>query len=468
MNDSKEFLDRVLPHSLELEQAVLGAILVDSESALPVAQEIITVNTFYHRTHQLIFTQMLRLAQKGIHPEPMSVVESLQQQELLGRANGEIYIYALTASVPDSSAVETHCKVLREKAILRGIIKACNAAQKSSYEGAGPQTVLNELDSEVTRLMLGVDRIEFTTAKEAADSFIATCFEERDGELVRRPGLDTGFIDLDRRLGGLQKGDLVIVASRPGTGKTAFILNAARHVAERGIPVGIISLEMSGEQLSSRLLAMTSEIPLSGMRGSLSREEAEKLTMAGQRLQNLPLYLDDAPKLSPLQLRSHIRKLVAQKGVQLVVIDYLGLVQPEDGRKSAYEQVTEVSRYFKNLARELNIPIIAVHQLNRECENRRGGRPRLHDLRDSGQLEQDADIVILLHNASRWERRQKADEITLDDEHAEICFGDTLIVDVAKFRNGEPGECRLLFQGATMQLLDKEPEEHKTGGLTYD
>jgi len=370
----------------------------------------------------------------------------------LESAGGESYIYALAAAVPDASAVENHVKLLHEKYLLRKLIQECNDIIRDAYQGGiEVQELLDRAERNILQLDQNLPSGRIYDLDAAIRSFIDTYeIEEIVDEFgrihttLKKPrGLETGYVNLDRKLGGLKPGDLIIVAARPGVGKTALILNFAHSMAAKGHRVGLFSLEMSKEQVALRLLAMTTGIPSDRLdQGNFTREEIQILTRRYGELSRLPIYIDDTSVLNIRALKNRARRLWAQHRVEIIFVDYLqlmeGLTPGEEGGR--VQEVTEISRGLKQIARELQIPVVACSQLSRKVEQRSMHRPILSDLRESGSLEQDADVVILMYREDYYDK-QRGEVIT--SETAEM--GSRVEINVAKHRNGPTGFVYLTY-----------------------
>ncbi len=442
-SESPEFLMRVPPHSKELEQAVLGAIMQEPGEALPSAQELLSVDGFYYESHQIIYDCCIRLNKRGIPCDALAVIEELRSRDLLAHAGGESYIYALVAGVPDASAIESHSRLLHEKYLLRKLIHECNEITKEAYEQS---TDVSELLDKAERNILQLDQSlaggQFydldTAIKEFINSYEIEEIVDEHGEvrmnLKKARGIETSFTALDRKLGGLKKGDLIIVAARPGVGKTALILNFAYQMALRGKRVGIFSMEMSKEQLALRLLSMATEIPSDKLsQGDFTREELQRLTRRYEELANLPIFIDDTSVLNVRALKNRARRIFAHHRVDIIFVDYLQLMEGlKPGEGGRVQEVTEISRGIKQIARELNIPLVACSQLSRQVEHRSVHRPILSDLRESGALEQDADVVILMYREDYYDKQK-------GEVYAEEQLATRVELNVAKHRNGPTG-----------------------------
>jgi replicative DNA helicase len=438
--DNIEFVRRIAPHSQELEEAALSAVLQDPQEAMPVALEYLTRESFYYEPHAVIWEACVVLHRKGVPPDPLSVIAELRNRERLDLAGGESFVYQLLAAVPNASAIETHSLLLHEKYLLRSLIHECNDIIKRAYEqGQDVQELLDAAERKILQIDQGMAGGRFADLDSAIrnflDSYETQEITDPDGTvrttLKKSRGIPTGYRDLDKVLGGLKKGDLVIVAARPGVGKTALVMNFAYRMAQAGKRVGIFSLEMGKEQLAMRLLAMSTQIPSDRIdQGDFSESELTRLSDAYQDLANLPIYIDDTSTLNIRALRNRCRRLFSQQKVDIIMLDYLQLMEgmrpgSDLGR---VQEVSEISRGLKQIARELNIPIIACSQLSRQVEHRQSRRPILSDLRESGSIEQDADVVMLMYREDYYEKQK--------GETFGTPLGSKVEINIAKHRNG--------------------------------
>jgi len=439
--DTAEFLGRILPHSQELEQAVLGAMLQDAQNALPVAMEILTHESFYYPARQIIFGVLVRLHLRGVPPDSLSVTEDLRSRELLDWVGGESYLIALVAAVPDASAIEGHAQMLREKELLRKLISDCHHLLKEAYAGGqGAQQLIDEAEKRLGALSRNVGR--FSSAGAAVDAFLelfeAETYDDGSFQLKAQPGAPSQFTDLQRVSGGFKRGEFIIIAARPSMGKTAFALSLVLHQLTKGLRVAFFSLEMSKELIAARLLSMRSRVPLEDViAGNFTREDSLCIRRAMDDLAGYELTVDDSSGLTIRDLRSRIRQL-ARKGIDIVYLDYLQMMAGL-GRER-YEEMTGISLGLKDLCRELSIPVVALSQLNRQVEMRANKRPHLADLRESGALEQDADMVLLLYRPEYY-----------DDA------GPTELR-IAKNRNGAIGIVYLTFMPEVVEFASYHPD----------
>ncbi len=446
---------KVPPQDIEAEKSVLGCLMLDKNSIIKVA-DLLKPDDFYQTKHQKIYQSALDLFKKNESIDLLAVSSRLKEKKQLEEIGGNAYLTELINFVPTAAHILNYAKIIRKKRILRDLIECSQEINELGYqEERDIDLVLDEAEQKIFKIAQRNLSQNFVLVKEA----LSEAFERIDklskhkGE-VR--GLPTGFRDLDNILSGLQKSDLIILASRPSMGKTSLALNIASHIAvNKKVPVGIFSLEMSNDQLIDRLIATYANIDLWKLRtGKLSEQGEEndflRIQNAMGILSEAPLYVDDAASVNTLQIRAMARRLQAESGLGLIIIDYLQLLQPLNTSASPVQQVTEISRSLKILARELNVPVLALSQLSRAVEQRIPQIPRLADLRESGSLEQDADVVLFIYREDRYR------EDTTRKNIADII--------VAKHRNGPIGKAELYFdeQRATFRNLAKEeiPDEN--------
>ena len=431
---------RVPPSSLEAEQAVLGGLLLDNGKWDEVAERV-NEEDFYRPEHKLIFKAILQLAAHGHPADVVTLTESLSSAGSLEEAGGMVYLGHLVNNTPSVSNIKAYAGIVHEQSVLRQLITVAGDIADSAYQPAGRKTseLLDFAEQRVFQIAEQGKRNQkgFHAIKDVlADVVdrIDTLFEQ-DNPIT---GLPTGFSDFDTMTSGLQDSDMVIVAGRPSMGKTTFAMNIAEHAAIKAKkPVAVFSMEMPAEQLAMRMMSSLGRIDQSRLRtGRLEDEDWPRLTSAVGMLAETPLFIDDTPAMSPTELRSRARRLKREQGdLGLIVIDYLQLMQlgSSGGRENRAAEISEISRSLKSLAKELSVPIIALSQLNRSLEQRPNKRPVMSDLRESGAIEQDADLIVFIYR----------DEVYNDDSEdkgtAEIIIG--------KQRNGPIGTVRLTFLG---------------------
>ena len=425
---------RIPPQNIEAEQAVLGAMLID-HGAVVAAMEKLQRDDFYRDAHRVIFEAMINLHHNNMEIDIITLPEELRRMGKLEAVGGLEYVLSLPNVVATAANVEYHARIVAEKAMARNLISTCADITASAFSGEKePEDLLDEAESSILHLSEKNNRGDFSPVGDVVEETldkITRLYENKAG----LTGLATGFRDLDRLTSGLQPSDLILIAARPSMGKTAFTLNIAQNVGVRQKKtVAFFSLEMSKEQLVQRLLCQMSRIDSQKLRtGQLnSDKEWNELTKACDQLYQSPIYIDDTPGITVAEMRSKTRRLSAEHGLDLIVVDYLQLMQ---GRKaeSRQQEISEISRSLKGLARELKVPLIALSQLSRSVESRQEKKPMLSDLRESGALEQDADIVSFLYREGYYNPESDRKDITE--------------VIVAKHRNGPVGTIELFFKG---------------------
>lgn len=440
MSDS--MLERVPPHNHEAEQSVLGAIFLDPD-ALITASEILTPDDFYRTAHQKIFHTMLLLNDRGKSIDVVMVTEELAAKKELEDVGGLSYLGELANAVPTAANIAQYAKIVEEKALLRRLIRT---ATKIVEDGYTREDEVEALLSEAEKKMMEVaSRKAGSDFKHVKDVLVQTYdnieqLQFRDGDVT---GIPTGFRDLDKITAGFQRNDLIIVAARPSVGKTAFALNVAQSVAVKAREnVAIFSLEMGADQLVMRMLCAEGNIDAQVLRtGTLEEEDWRKLTMAMGSLSNSGIYIDDTPGVRINEIRAKCRRLAKEQGLGMILIDYLQLIQgsgkPGENRQ---QEVSEISRSLKGLARELKVPVIALSQLSRGVEQRQDKRPMMSDLRESGSIEQDADIVAFLYRDDYYDKESESKNL--------------IEIIIAKQRNGPTGTVTLAFKKEFNKFLD--------------
>ena len=436
MDGQLDALQKLPPQSVEMEQSVLGAILQDNHALVRVL-EILQERDFYQDAHRWIFQTMIDLFQDNVPIDVLTVSERLRKKGRFEAAGGAAYLVDLVEMIPTAAHVMYHAQVVREKAILRALIQTATTIVTESYEDAEDvDTLLDRAEQaifEIGQRKTAAGFVRINTLLTGTFRRIEQLSERK--ELVT--GIPTGFKDFDSRTAGLQPSDLIIIAGRPGIGKSTFGLNIAEHVGVRvRRPVAIFSLEMSKEQLVIRFLCSQAKVDSSKLRtGFLSREDWPILTKAAGILSEAPIYIDDAPAQSALDIRAKARRLRAEVGdLALVIVDYLQLMQARGRTENRQQEISGITRSLKALAKELNVPVIALSQLSRAVEQRKPPKPQLSDLRESGAIEQDADVVALIYR----------DEVYNPEDSAEKGVAE---INIAKQRNGPTGVVRLTFRG---------------------
>lgn len=444
------FADRLPPHNHEAEQAVLGSVLIEP-SVLITVNERLRADSFYRQGHQRLFEVMADLAERGMPVDVVTLTSELQDRRLLDEVGGVTYLTELTSVIPTAANVEYYAKIVEEKAILRRLIHTATEIARAGYTGSGEDVAEIVDGAEKQILEIGQNRIRGGFVP-IGDILMDTYrqIEELHYNQNGLRGLASGFVDLDRMTSGFQKSDLIIIAARPSMGKTAFALNVAQNVAMRtGETVAIFNLEMSASQLVMRMMATEGNIDAQAFRtGNLKEEDWEKLTMAMSTLSEAPIYIDDTPGVTVFDIRAKLRRLKTEHGLGMVVIDYLQLISGH-GKDSRQQEISEISRSLKLMARELDVPVISLSQLSRAVEQRQDKRPMLSDLRESGSIEQDADIVAFLYRDDYYNEESEKKNI------AEVIIG--------KQRNGPVGKVELLFLKNYSKFLSLENKFPSSG-----
>ncbi|MGD0456881.1 MAG: replicative DNA helicase [Terriglobia bacterium] len=433
--------DRAVPHNLEAERALLGSILLDN-SALNMALEVVGRDDFFSEAHRITFEKMVGISEKNRTIDLVTLSEELSKDGQTEKAGGAAYLAALTDGVPigTSVAVSEYSRIVKEKSLIRRLINASNNVISRCLEGTDdPDTLIDLAQSQVFDIAEQKVQSGFTNIRDIVKSSFGTIDDLLDrGQRVT--GIETGFVDLDNMTSGLQPGELVVVAARPSLGKTALALNIASHAAiKHHKTVGLFSLEMSKESLVIRLLCSEAETDSHKLRsGFSSREDWNKLTRALGRLGDAPLLIEDTPALSIMQIRARARRLKMEKGLDLMIVDYLQLVSGQGRFENRTQEVSYISRGLKSIAKELKVPVLALSQLSRAPEQRLGQRPQLSDLRESGSIEQDADVVIFIFRERKAAQESEA-EGEVDRRGVEM----KLII--GKQRNGPTGDIPVVF-----------------------
>ena len=435
-------VDRLPPHSLEAEQGVLGCVLLSPRETLGDSIEKFKGNSdvFYDLRHKAVYELLVGMYDRKEAIDLVTVQQRLRDLNQLEAVGGLAYLASLPDAVPSAANFTYYADIVREKHLLRRMIQTCTSVVSRVYEQEGEvEALLDEVERDVLRISEDRVEMESRTIKDLVKRAIGTIeeFHQRQGMLM---GLGTGFTDLDKMTGGLLEGQMVVIAARPSMGKTSLAMNIAEHVAvEQRQPVGVFSLEMTAESLVLRMLCSRSRVNLRNIRdGFLAERDFPKLTGAAGKLAGAPLFIEDSPSLSILQLRAKARRMAQQHGIKLFVVDYLQLLHSTARRaENRQQEIADISNGIKALAKELKVPVIVLSQLNREVEKERNRKPRLSDLRESGAIEQDADLVALLYKPSSGD----------EDEGGGGAEPDAVAVNllIAKQRNGPTGEVPLTF-----------------------
>ncbi len=438
---------RVPPHDNEAEQAILGSILIDKDIMTSLSQLVFS-EYFYEEKHKIIYESMLILYDERKPIDILTLTNSLKKRKLIKDIGGASYLSELTNVVPTSANSEHYAQIVKDAYIRRSLIQmGSRMTDKAFEEEKEASEILDEAEAEIFKVSQQHISQGFIQLKETlAESFDRLDELHKTGEGLR--GLETGFIDIDNILSGLQNSNLIILAARPGQGKTAFTINISQFVGSvNKHPVGIFSLEMSKEELVDRLLVSQSEIDAWRLKtGKMSDGDYEALSRAMGSLAEAPIFIDDTPGLTVADMRSKARRLHAEHGLRLLIVDYLQLVNPGRKFESRVQEVSYISQSLKNIARELKIPVIGVSQLSRAVEQRGGGKPQLADLRESGAIEQDADVVMFLYSPEEEFTSQRIVNVL-----------------IAKHRNGPVGEKELLFRGDKIKFYNIEGRRNDAG-----
>jgi len=448
MKDSNLTLDKLPPQNIEAEQSVLGAILLDN-NALYTAFELITQDDFYKDSNRKIFIAMTELLEKNEPIDIITLTDHLRKKDNLDAVGGTQYLTSLASMIPTSANVRFHSKIVREKSMVRGLLRSVTDIARNVYETEQDAEELIDY-AEKTIFDLSERRISpsFSILKDVIkDSF--QMIEQLYDKKETVTGVPTGFKELDELTTGLQKSDLIIIGGRPSMGKTAFSLNIAQHVGvNMNEPVAIFSLEMSKEQLAFRMLCSEAMVDSNNIRkGFIRKDDWHKLTSAAGKLAQSPIFIDDSSAISVLEMRAKARRLKVEHGLSLIIVDYLQLMRGRGNAERREQEISEISRSLKGLAKELRVPVIALSQLNRGVETRTGNKkPTLADLRESGAIEQDADVIIFLYR----------DEVYNKDSNDNKGKREIII---SKQRNGPTGSIPLSFISHCTRFVDYSDRE---------
>jgi len=425
---------KIPPQNIEAEQSILGSILLEN-SAINIVQEILSPADFYSEAHRKIFNAIVELSEKNEPVDLITLNNALKDKNLLNAIGGSTYLASLVDNIPSAANVANYSKIVKEKAILRGLIGSATDIIESCYEtGSDVDQILDKAEHSIFEISENKVRTSFFPIRDIVkDSFrsIEDLYSRK--ELIT--GVPTGFEKIDDLTAGLQKSELIIIAGRPSMGKTAFALNIALNAAmKEQIPVAVFSLEMSKEQLAFRLLSSEAKVDAQRLRkGFLGETDWPKLTTAAGRLSDAPLFIDDTPAITVLEMKAKSRRLKADAGLGLIVVDYIQLMRSGSYRESREQEISEISRSLKALAKELKVPVVALSQLNRKVEDRTNRRPQMADLRESGAIEQDADVIAFIYRDEVYDRSDD----NINKGIAEII--------VAKQRNGPTDTVKLAF-----------------------
>lgn len=448
-NQSLDYL-RVPPHSVEAEQSVLGGLLLDNSSWDRIA-DVIGDDDFYRFDHRIIWQHITRLIGLARPADVVTVYESLNTAGKAEEAGGLAYLNALAHNTPSAANIRRYAEIVRERSMLRKLVSVSDDIASAAFNPQGKEARQILDDAEARVFQIAQEGARGTKGFQDIQPLLAQVVERID-ELYHREGdseitgVPTGFVDLDRMTSGLQPGDLVIVAGRPSMGKTSLSMNIGEHVAiEQGLPVAVFSMEMGAVQLAMRMVGSVGMLDQHRMRtGKMTEEDWPRLTHAVQKVQEAQIYIDESPGLTAMEVRARARRLARQCGqLGLIIIDYIQLMSGNSGSENRASEVSEISRALKGLARELNCPLIALSQLNRSLEQRPNKRPVMSDLRESGAIEQDADLILFIY------RDEVYNPDSPDKGTAELIIG--------KQRNGPIGTVRVAFQGSSTRFLNYSP-----------
>ncbi|MEK7555366.1 MAG: replicative DNA helicase [Patescibacteria group bacterium] len=435
------------PQDIDAERSVLGALMLDKNSIIQVA-DLITSEDFYKPVHEKIFETIIDLFSKSEPIDILSVTSRLKENQRLSEIGGSSYLTDLINSVPTASHIQHYAKIIRDKRVLRNLIHTSAEITEHAFNTSeSTEDLLDEIERKVFAISQTSRTQNFVPVKDELKEAYERIEKLHQGEKGLR-GITTGFDEIDHYLSGLQRSDLIVLGARPSLGKTTFALDIARQAATKAqVPVGIFSLEMSREQVIDRLIASEAQVPLWRLRtGRLTDElDFEMIRDALDRLSRIPIFIDDTPSPNIIQMRSMARRLQAEHGLGLLIVDYVQLIQPRTNSENIVQQFTEISHGLKAIARELNIPVLAVSQLSRGVEQRERKIPRLSDLRETGSWEQDADVVMFIYRKDR----DRIEPLPEEENTAEII--------IAKHRNGPLATVQLKFdpEKVSFKSIDK-------------
>ncbi len=451
-----KLFEQLPPHAIEAEMCVLGSMMLDPNVIGDVILTLRGPDDFSRAAHGSIYKAMVELYDKHAQLDIVQLHQMLVDRDIIESVGGQTYLVELADSVPTAANATYYARLVREKAMVRDLIEAAGDILYDAYNS--PDTVRNILDAAEQKIFHIAQSSEQTSAEALHDLIQQTMhvLESNDGRSIT--GVASGFAELDEMTTGLQSGEMIILAARPSMGKTALALNVTEQIAMQGKPVAVFSLEMGKQQLVQRLLCARSGVDSQRLRRNmLTEREWERLVHACDQLMQAPIYIDDTPGLTALQMRAKSRRLVAKHQVEAIVIDYMQLMSSGARVESRQQEVSEISRSVKAMARELNVPVICLSQLNRAAEQREGHRPRMSDLRESGSIEQDADVIMMLH---REEYYNRSDPDWADDHPEKVGVAELIL---AKQRNGPTGTIRLTWDESSTRFKDYTAETPPPG-----
>lgn len=427
-------LDRVPPQNIEAEQSAIGACLIEQNAMSRVIEIIPDPTDFYKNAHQIIFSSILKLSEKGEPVDVITLTNDLRNQNKLEDVGGVAYLTHLIDSVPTAANAEYYSHIVREKAILRNLIQAgMNITAMGFREEEPAETIVDRAEQEI----FGIAQKRMISDFVPLKKIVTSAFEKIEDLYARKAhvtGIPTGYRDFDNYTAGFQPSNLIVVAARPGMGKTAWCLNIAQYVTTKEKkPVGIFSLEMSKSELAQRLLCSEARIDAMRLRtGFLEENDWPRLTRAMNILCDAPIFIDDSPNLSVMEMRSKARRLKSKSGIELLIIDYIQLIKGSSKIENRNQEISEISRQLKGLSKELDIPIVTISQLSREVEKRQDKRPMLSDLRESGAIEQEADMVIFIYRDEYYnphsEKKNKAEIIIAKQRNGPLATTDLIFL----------------------------------------
>ena len=460
-------IKRVMPHSIEAEQSVVGAMLMDKD-AITTAGEIISGDDFYQASYGVIFDSMIELFNEGKPVDLITLQERLKEKDVPAEIASLEFVRDLVTAVPTSANVKYYAQIVADKSLMRKMIKLNESIENMCYAGKEPvESIMEQTEKSMFQLLQRRTTGDYVPIKQVVLNALDK-IEKASKSKGTVTGIPTGFIDLDYKLSGFQPSDFILIAARPSMGKTAFVLNIAQYMAfKKNKAVAIFSLEMSKEQLVNRLFSLESQVDAQSLRtGNMKDSDWEKLIEGAGIIGQSKLIIDDTPGISISELRSKCRKYKLEHGLDIIIIDYLQLMTGSVGRssESRQQEVSDISRQLKGLARELNVPVVSLSQLSRAVESRPDKRPMLSDLRESGAIEQDADMVCFIHRPEYY-------KIYTSDDGTDLRGMAEIII--AKHRNGAVGDVRLRFIGQYTRFQNPEddmvipPPTEGMGGATF-
>ncbi len=425
--------NKVSPNNIESEQTILGAMIINKNLIYEILDKLNT-DDFYKDSHKLIFKTIKKMFLNDIHIDIISLIEYLKKDGLLTKCGGPLYITEISNSIATTANINTHIKIIKDNSLLRKLINLSNNTLERIYKREDPQLLIDNIQKDIFDISIAESKSEIESISDILDRTL-TNIEDLYVNKLSFVGLSSGFYDLDMKLSGLQKSQMILIAARPSMGKTTFALNIAENVSiKEKKNVLIFSLEMSKEQLTNKLISSITKIDIQKIQtGNLDDNDFDKLIQGIGILSESKIFIDDTPNISITEMRSKCRKLKFSNNIDLIIIDYLQLMSGTLKNESRQQEVSEISRFIKSLSKEMNCPVIALSQLSRAPEQRSDHRPMLSDLRESGSIEQDSDIVMLLYRDEYYNK-------DTEDKNVAECI-------IAKHRNGEVGTIKLAWIG---------------------